>query len=107
MLGGYEETGRPKTMEMDEYITEFMRLESVVKMCRENKAGYEDGILAYRLLMQANLTHQQVQLVRATTADLSLDLMKDALKRAFGEGNNDITIIVELHRDQLARQQHR
>lgn len=54
----FERFQRPKTMEMDEYITEFMRLESVVKMCRENKAGYEDGILAYRLLMQANLTHQ-------------------------------------------------
>ena len=81
----FEKFLRPKTMGIDEYISEFTRLNGIVTECRDNKPGYEDGILAYRLLHQANLTNEEQRLVRATTTELTFGKMQETLKRTFGD----------------------
>ena len=43
------------------------------------------NILAYRLLKSANLSEQHEQLAKATVSGLRYDLMKDQLKRIFGD----------------------
>ena len=88
----FERYRRPKSTSMDEYITEFTRLNGLVTECRGNKAGYEDGILAYRLLQQASLSKEEERLVRATTSELTLVKMTETLKRTFGDGHSSAAI---------------
>ena len=44
-----------------------------------------DDILAYCLLKSANLSEQHERSAKATVSDLKYDLMKDLLKRIFGD----------------------
>ena len=49
---------------ISEYIEEFSRRKDLVEECDGIGAGaYKDGILAYRLLKQANLAHSETQLI--------------------------------------------
>ena len=59
---------------------------------------FEDGILAFFLLMAANLTNDHERLVRAT-AELKFDDMKDKIQKVFGEF--DGTQESELHESKL------
>ena len=42
-----------------------------------------DGVLAYRLLSNANLPGKKIQLIQATTIKTKLEIMKEQLKKAF------------------------
>ena len=42
-----------------------------------------DGILAYRLLISANLHNEQKQLVKATVSKMDYQIMKDQPKKVF------------------------
>ena len=44
-----------------------------------------EDILAYRLLKSANLSERHEQLAKATASDLTFDLIKDQLKKTFGD----------------------
>ena len=83
-----EEYRRPSGTTITEYITEFGRLVAIVKDYRKADT-YEDGIMAYRLLKQANLSSQDQQLVRATLNELTFASMVTALKRIFGDSPSD------------------
>ena len=63
---------------------------------KKHNLNFDDGILAFFLLMAANLTDDHERLVRAT-AQLSFDDMKDKLQKVFGEfdGNDDSKLPVK------------
>ena len=42
-----------------------------------------DGVLAYRLLNNANLTNEQKHLVKGTVSKMDYQIMKDKLKKVF------------------------
>ena len=79
---------RPSSLSIDEYIREFQQRYKALIQARgvNNDKLYEDGILAYLLLHQANLDSEQQRLIRATIADLTYSNMEKALKRTYGEG---------------------
>ena len=49
------------------------------------KLELPDGVLAYRLLKSANLSPEHEQLARATLTSLTLDKMKEHLKKIFSD----------------------
>ena len=78
---------RGQNTSMDEYIREFQQRYKALMQARGKKdALYEDGILAYLLLHQANLDSEQQRLIRATIDNLTYANMEKALKRTYGEG---------------------
>ena len=79
---------RPSDTSIDEYIREFQQRYKALIQARgaNNNQLYEDGILAYLLLHQANLDSEQQRLIRATIVDLTYENMEKALKRTYGEG---------------------
>ena len=89
-LEDLESFRRSASMTMMEYISDFEckvnHVSELLSTATEQKTPYDDGVLAYRLLKQANLTKDQEILAIATVkTDLTFDQMKDSLKRAFGD----------------------
>ena len=71
---------------ISEYIEEFCRRKDLVEECEGIGAGaYQDSILAYRLLKQANLSPSESQLIRATIGKLTFDNMVSAMKKTLGD----------------------
>ena len=79
---------RPDDVSMEEYTREFNQCYKHMVQTRGKDDLFEDGIRAYFLLQQANLSNNQKVLIRATVSDLSYNNMEDQLKRTYGE---DIT----------------
>lgn len=52
-----------------------------------------DRILAYRLLISANLNNEQKQLAKATVSKKDYQTMKGQLKKVFTNTNSDKTIL--------------
>ena len=69
---------------ISEYIEEFERKYAVVNELL-GKEGYDDGIVAYRLLKQASLSDNEAQIIRATIQKLTYENMKAAMKRTLGD----------------------
>lgn len=83
-----EQFQRPKEMLIDDYIAEFIvRNNHLKETLSEGKEVYHDGILAYRLISQANLDAREKQLIKAAMGKeaLSLANVSEALKRCFGD----------------------
>ncbi len=79
---------RPQDMNMAEYIAEFKRrLNRIQELFGDNKEMYHDGMLAYRLLTQANLNKEQQTLIKAAmgTQQLTSSAIEECLKRCFGD----------------------
>ena len=79
---------RPEQMQMAEYIAEFKRrLNRIGELFNDKKEIYHDGMLAYRLLTQANLTKDQQILIKAAmgTQKLTSKSIEECLKRCFGD----------------------
>ena len=79
---------RPEQMQMTEYIAEFKRrLNRIGELFDDKKDIYHDGMLAYRLLTQANLTKDQQILIKAAmgTEKLTSKTIEECLKRCFGD----------------------
>lgn len=81
----FEKYQRPQDMDMYTYINTFERLYHKAK---SHKLDPPDGILAYRLLKSANLSHEHEQLVQATLDDLTYEKMKTQLKKIFSDISN-------------------
>ena len=83
---------RPEQMQMVEYIAEFKRrLNRIRELFNDKKEIYHDGMLAYRLLTQANLTKDLQILIKAAmgTQALTSKAIEECLKRCFGRvGDN-------------------
>ncbi len=83
-IDSFEGYRRDPSDDIDEYVLEFQRRHKKLKQLREDKDLYDDSILAYRLLNQANLNEEQARLVRATcNSGLTYDKMQEQLKRTF------------------------
>ena len=73
----FETFQRTPEMSINEYISEFERLYG--KLTSED-LKYPDSILAYKLLINANITEEKQQMCRATMGTLSLDNIIKQLK---------------------------
>lgn len=95
-IDSFEKFRRPKSTSMDEYIAEFTRLYKCVVECRSGKESYEDGILAYKMLMQADLSNDDQRIVKAIAKPLSVAIMTETLKRTFGDGLSTTGVVTSL-----------
>ena len=73
----FETFKRKPEMSINEYITEFERLYG--KLSSENMT-YPDSVLAYKLLINANISEEKQQMCRATMGKLSLENITKQLK---------------------------
>ena len=69
----FETFHRPVEMSIVDYLNEFERLYNQIK---HYDMGLPTGVLAYRVLKNANITHKKQQLVRATLTLLTYENMK-------------------------------
>ena len=71
---------------ISEYIEEFTRRKNLVDECEAfGEGSYTDGILAYRLLKQAELSNSENQLIRATIPKLTFENMVETMKKTLGD----------------------
>ncbi|KAL5255720.1 hypothetical protein ACHWQZ_G011070 [Mnemiopsis leidyi] len=90
-IDSFERYRRNKEDNIDSYISEFQRRYKSLVQLQKGKELYDDVILAYRLLNQANLNEDQMRLVRATcAAKLTFESMQEQLKRTFGDSILDV-----------------
>ena len=83
-LEAFETYRRPTSTTIQKFLNEFE------KRCNKIKSFgtiMSDDILAYHLLKSANLSNQHEQLAKATVSDLEYNIMKDQLKRNFGDSS--------------------
>ena len=64
-------------MNIGEYITEFERLYDMVQV---HDMKYADGVLAYKLLINANISEEKQSMCRATMGKLTFENIKKQLK---------------------------
>ena len=81
-LEAFETFKRPNDMNICAYLNHFEKLYNKIKTYGTQMS---DNLLAYRLLKSANLPELHEQMVKGTITDLKYDLMKDQLKKMFGE----------------------
>ena len=81
-LEAFETYKRSSNTSMQEFLNEFTRRYNETKSFGTTMS---DDILAYRLLKSANLSEKHEQLAKATISDLKFDVMKDQLKKIFGD----------------------
>ena len=72
----FETFHRPVEMNIVDYLNEFERLYNQIK---QYDMELPTGVLAYRVLKNANITHEKQQLVRATLNSLTYENMKKQL----------------------------
>ena len=78
----FEKFIRPASMTINDYIIHFERLHN---KARGYKMEMHDGVLAYRLINNANISESHKQFVRATLPDLKYTTMTEQLKRVFAK----------------------
>ena len=83
-LENFENFRRSKDVSIKDYITEFEKLNSKIKL---NEMTLPDGVLAYKLLHHANLSGAELNLIKATMSELSYQEIKEKMQKIF----NDIT----------------
>ena len=76
----FEKFKRPANMNINDYVLKF---ESLYHQAKSHKMEILDGVLAYRLLNNANLSHEEMQLVKATITEMTYENMKQKLKMVF------------------------
>ena len=98
-IQSFEQYKRPANLPISQYISEFSRLYGNVSTYKStsetgtaaktcNCTSYNDGVLAYKLLSQANLTSEKETLLKAIVKPWSYDEMVTTLKRTFGDASN-------------------
>ena len=80
----FEHYKRPEGVAMDLYVRDFEQKRKKIDQLRGQEV-YEDGVLAYKLLNQANLNPDQKRLVKATITKLDYKMMVQSLKQTFGD----------------------
>ena len=81
-LEAFKTYKRSGNTSMQEFLNEFMHRYNKTKSFGTTVS---DDSLAYRLLKSANLSEQHEQLAKATISDLKFDIMKNQLKKIFGD----------------------
>ena len=82
VLEAFETYHRPISSSIQEFLNEFETQHNKIKFFGTTVSH---DILAYHLLKSVNLSEQHGQLAKAIICDLKYDLMKDQLKRTFGD----------------------
>ena len=80
----FESFKRPSSMNINDYVVKF---EALHRNAKAHKMDIHDGVLAYRLLNNANLSEDKKQLVKATLTKMTYDDMKEKLKKVFTSSN--------------------
>ena len=81
-LEAFETFKRTENMKISDYLNQFEKLFNKTKSYGTQMS---ENVLAYRLLKSANLPELHEQMVKGTITDLKYDLMKEQLKKMFGE----------------------
>ena len=81
-LENFETFRRPENMKISDYFNKFEQLYNKTKSYRTQMS---ENVLAYRLLKSANLSELNKQMVKGTTTDLKLNLIKEQLKKMLEE----------------------
>ena len=76
----FEKFIRHTDMSMNDFVNKF---EDFYSKAKNYKMEILDGVLAYRLLNNANLSEDHKQLIKATMIEMSYKSMKDQLKKVF------------------------
>ena len=76
----FEKYIRPESSSISDYIIQFERLYNKAK---GYKMEIHDGVLAYRLLNNANISDTHKQLIRATVSEMNYKNMKEQLNKIF------------------------
>ena len=81
-LENFETFKRPENMKISDYLNKFEQLYNKTKSYGTQMS---ENVLAYRLLKSTNLLELNKQMVKGTITDLKFNLMKEQLKKIFGE----------------------
>ena len=73
-----EKLSRPHEISLSDYVTKFEQLHEVAE---NHDMEVLDGVLAYRLLNNANLPGKKIQLIRASANKIKYKITKEHLKR--------------------------
>ena len=73
-----EKFSRPHEISLSDYVTKFQQLHQVAE---NHDMEVLDGVLAYRLLNNANLPGKKIQLIRASANKIKYKITKEHLKR--------------------------
>ena len=76
----FEKFSRPHEISLRDYVKNFGQLHQVAE---SHDMEVLDGVLAYRLLSNANLPGKKMQLIRATANKIKFEIMKEQLKKVF------------------------
>ena len=76
----FEKFSRPHEISLSDYVTKFEQLHQVAE---NHDMEVLDGVLAYRLLNNANLPGKKIQLIQATGNKIKYKIMKEQLKKVF------------------------
>ena len=71
-------------MSINDYVVKF---EALHRDAKAHKMDIPDGVLAYRLLNNANLSEDKKQLIKATLTKMEYNEMKEKLKKVFTSSN--------------------
>ena len=82
----FEKFKRPINMNINDYVLKF---ESLYHKAKSHKMEILDGVLAYRLLNSANLSDDEIQLVKATISEMTYENMKQKLKMVFTNAKSE------------------
>ena len=88
-LEQFEKFKRESDMPINEYITQFEHLNTKIK---EHQMTLPDGVLAYKLLHQANLSDSEVNLIKATMKKLSYKEIKEKMLTIFQDITSKVNI---------------
>ena len=73
-----EKFARPHEISLSDYV---IKLEQLHKVAESHKMEVLDGVLAYRLLNNANLPGKKIQLIRASANKIKYKITKEHLTR--------------------------
>lgn len=91
-LEKFEKFRRSSGMKMNDYITEFERLNNRIK---DHEMTLPDGVVAYKLLHHANLNENEINLIKVTMSQLSYKEVKDKMTKMFSDITNTGTVKAE------------
>ena len=74
----FEKLSKPHKISLSDYVTKFEQLHQVAE---SHNMEVLDGVLAYRLLSNANLPGKKIQLIRGTANKIKYEIMIEQLKK--------------------------
>ena len=76
----FEKFSRPHEISLSDYVTKFEQLHQIAE---SHEMEVLDGVLTHRLLNNANLPGEKIQLIPETANKIKDEIMKEQLKKVF------------------------